>query len=303
MATAQQSCENVLLALKSSNLNFLIQESPYSVYITVRKRFIKNSPQKIPTSASYETNNALEVENAVLKKELEAKNTRCKDVEKEIELLEVDVKKLNKAVANVTQVKNETENELKVISNLHKNVSNELQKTKNELKVLSKNIKSNEKEIYNLTNKNENLQETLGRIKVDNATLKKEKKTFEKKRNKAENKAEDLISMNNKEISSKSVHVENPEPPIQMQASQFPEPTSLSARSPLKYSSSSPSASHTPPGTPPPVCSEPSHLSSPEHSSPINSEDIIKFADRFNTRMEEQTKDLMAVIKENFKFS
>ena len=88
-------------------------------------------------------------------------------------------------------------------------------------------------------------------------------------------------------------HSDCQEPPIQV-----PEPTSLSPRS-----SPSPPASYTPPGTPPRICSEPTNLPSPEHSSSINSEDIIEFAERFNARMEEQTKDLMAVIKESFKLS
>ena len=191
MVTAQESCENVLLALKSSNLNFLIQESPYSVHITVRKSFLRNSPQhqRTPSSASYEaTKYALEVESSELKKEIEAKNTRCKELELENELLNAEVKRLNKTVTNVTQVKNEKENQLKVINNLHKNVSSDLQKAKNELKDLSKNMKSKEKKIYSLNNKNENLEETIGRIKTDNAALKKEKKISEKKRNIVKNK-------------------------------------------------------------------------------------------------------------------
>ena len=49
LVTADAVCENVLECLKTSNLNFLIQESPYSVYVTIRKRFLKNSPQKIPS--------------------------------------------------------------------------------------------------------------------------------------------------------------------------------------------------------------------------------------------------------------
>ena len=308
MVTAQESCENVLLALKSSNLNFLIQESPYSVYITVRKRFLKNSPQpkKVLNSASHDaTNCALELEISELKKELEAKNTRCTDIEIENELLKVEVKKLNKMVTNVTQVKNEKENELKVINNLHKNVSNELQKVKTELKVLSKNIKSKEKEIYSLDNKNENLQDTIARIKTDNAALKKDKKFSEKKRNIVKNKKEDPTSTNNNFNCSSnfssilSSNLENPGPPIQLQSLQVPDLHSLSPNALQK--DSPPSPSYTPPGTPPPSCSEPSNLSSPANTSSTNAEDIIKFAERFNIRMEEQTQELMSVIKESFK--
>ena len=33
-------CDQVLQAVKSSNLNFLVQETPFSVFITIRKKFI-----------------------------------------------------------------------------------------------------------------------------------------------------------------------------------------------------------------------------------------------------------------------
>ena len=73
-----------------------------------------------------------------------------------------------------------------------------------------------------------------------------------------------------------------------------PDPTFLSSIPHQKDSLLS--RSYTPPGSPPPFCSEPSKRSS------TNAEDIIKFAERFNIRMEEQTEELMSVIKENFKF-
>ena len=39
----QASCQEVLQLLRSTNLIFLVQESPYSAYVTIRKRFRKDA--------------------------------------------------------------------------------------------------------------------------------------------------------------------------------------------------------------------------------------------------------------------
>ena len=41
-SSPQKSCHAVLQSLRSSSLIFYIQESPYSAYITIRKRFRKD---------------------------------------------------------------------------------------------------------------------------------------------------------------------------------------------------------------------------------------------------------------------
>ena len=44
-SSPQESCQEVLQTLRSSNLIFMVQESPYSAYITIRKRFRKDAQQ------------------------------------------------------------------------------------------------------------------------------------------------------------------------------------------------------------------------------------------------------------------
>ena len=39
---AHRVCEQMLSILKSSMLNYLVQETPYSAFVTVRKRFVKD---------------------------------------------------------------------------------------------------------------------------------------------------------------------------------------------------------------------------------------------------------------------
>ena len=44
VVSAQDHCNAILDHVRSSNLNFLSQETSYSVYLTIRKSFIKNQP-------------------------------------------------------------------------------------------------------------------------------------------------------------------------------------------------------------------------------------------------------------------
>ena len=41
--SAQDVCEKLVNQVKSSNLNFVVRETPYSVFITLRKSFIKTT--------------------------------------------------------------------------------------------------------------------------------------------------------------------------------------------------------------------------------------------------------------------
>ena len=43
--TPQEFCEKMLQQMKSSNLHFILQESPYLIYLTVRKKFVGNAPK------------------------------------------------------------------------------------------------------------------------------------------------------------------------------------------------------------------------------------------------------------------
>ena len=39
---AHTVCEQMLSILKSSNLNYIVKETPYSAFVTIRKRFVKD---------------------------------------------------------------------------------------------------------------------------------------------------------------------------------------------------------------------------------------------------------------------
>ena len=50
MATPQDYCDQILKSVHSSSLHFLVQESPFSLYITLRKKFATNPPVKVHDS-------------------------------------------------------------------------------------------------------------------------------------------------------------------------------------------------------------------------------------------------------------
>ena len=43
---ASQVCENLLNNVKSSNLNYLVNETPYSAFITIRKKLLRHIEER-----------------------------------------------------------------------------------------------------------------------------------------------------------------------------------------------------------------------------------------------------------------
>ena len=75
--SAMATCENVLSVLKNSGLNFIIQDTPFSAYLTIRKKFCKDFRnndivvEDIENEQIKEQVTKLENENRYLKNELE----------------------------------------------------------------------------------------------------------------------------------------------------------------------------------------------------------------------------------------
>ena len=46
MASGEYACGQILFGLKRSKLNYVINETPYSAYITIRKKFLKISKEE-----------------------------------------------------------------------------------------------------------------------------------------------------------------------------------------------------------------------------------------------------------------
>ena len=57
LISAHVTCAQVLDTLKTSGLTYTLNETPYSVYLTVRKKFTKEYTPSLSTQATNEQNN------------------------------------------------------------------------------------------------------------------------------------------------------------------------------------------------------------------------------------------------------
>ena len=187
-------CDQVLQRLKSSNLNFYVQETPYSAYITIRKKFIKGRESNAE-SKSLSSNRedrevienlkakieALEIDNTNFESDLHSLSSKEETVSNELVRVmaeKVAVEKANIAIEKALETKTV---ETKKLQNTVKDLSRDIQNIQNELKVSTKNLKAKEKEVQRLEKTNDNSQETSNRLKVKNSELNTENKKLKKR--------------------------------------------------------------------------------------------------------------------------
>ena len=93
----------VIFSLKSSKLNYIVNETPYSGYITIRKKFIKNkfdAPEKyVPEVIRVESN--VKKENLELKEKVKDLGIMCAQLRFENEEMEVNNETLNKEIVSL----------------------------------------------------------------------------------------------------------------------------------------------------------------------------------------------------------
>ena len=109
--SAHEACDEVVNTVKSSNLHFVLQETPHSVYITIRKKFINK--EFVKESGDIDTRSALrclEIDHYDLKKDFEEKIATHEEA---LNLVKTLKDKLDKVEENSfiesKKIKNETE--------------------------------------------------------------------------------------------------------------------------------------------------------------------------------------------------
>ena len=159
-ANANNAADAVISSVKKSNLNFFIQESPFSLVINLRKSFVKNRdghflyPSRSDTTDTTEQKlkiEKLEKEKLNLSVELEkvkaenfAANRKVEKLKQENEALE---KKNNELQANIDTLEN--------VNNTAKEI-----------------IKSKDKELTSLAVMNNDLEESLKNLENENINVK-----------------------------------------------------------------------------------------------------------------------------------
>ena len=151
---AVASCEQVLSLLRKTGLNFVSQETPYSVYLTIRKKFAKDFQN--PTLYCNEENSEkkiykLENENVCLRNDLEKNVHEFEKVKNENSILETKLESAEREIKSLTDAKQieckRSQDFSAKMSELKKNISNEEEK----VKILEKNILELETKNRNLT--------------------------------------------------------------------------------------------------------------------------------------------------------
>lgn len=144
MGTPQDSCNYLLQTLRESNLNFLVSETPFSVQICVRKKFVSNAPMQKSSIMSTDVDldekmKSLVNENAELVTILEKANKTMEDLKMANEVLHSKVENAEKEVFKVCKEKKELEAKIK---NMKK--SDEIAIYKTKVKSLEKSVKAKE---------------------------------------------------------------------------------------------------------------------------------------------------------------
>ena len=198
---AHNAADVILNTVKNSNLNFYIQESPFSLLINLRKTFIKTKNGLPPSSDLTKVEEASAVDKKVKVEKLEEENISLSDSLKDLKAENVETNKVvhelsikleeskeetRKALSELNAIKNETRNlEMKLDKKGNENKGLELKNKElqaqinallNEKNVAAKSMKQRDKELCKLQNKNDNLEEQVRNKKFEINILEDEKK-------------------------------------------------------------------------------------------------------------------------------
>ena len=164
--SANYICDQIIQEIRSSQLNFVISETPYSAQISLRKKFLKefNPGKTVQGNLATQQNYLEEALDNIEKFKVQSESDRDT-----IAILETKVQKaeadLYDSIEKQRNGINNKMEEIKVMKGALKNKDDEISRTKSELAKLSKIVKANEKEIYKLENLSENKDQTIKNLK------------------------------------------------------------------------------------------------------------------------------------------
>ena len=182
--SAMATCENVLSVLKNSGLNFIIQETPFSAYLTIRKKFCKDFKnnntvvEDIQNEQIKKQVTKLENENGYLKNELEKTLIKVDTVVNENQVLQQRLKNAEKdMLKHFTDSKLSEARLAQEISGLkqtNKKSKEHISELSAEISKEEKKVKALEKTITKLEAKIRSVTEQLETCRSDKNNNKKE---------------------------------------------------------------------------------------------------------------------------------
>ena len=173
----------ILRSVQNSKLNFSINLTPFSAYITIRNTFIKNYlppatiPQLVPqTSGKLESDYQVLLEqHEQLLQQIENLNETNKVSTNTVSILE---EKISKSEASAFKSFEEKGQEIICLKKVLKAKDSEVAGLQKEIKLANKTFKEKEKEEYRLAQKIENLSDNVKKFKSEISTLQSEKKKW-----------------------------------------------------------------------------------------------------------------------------
>ena len=181
----QETCDKILAEIRASNLHFMIQESPYSIYLTLRKKYTKNASKhskiQITTLENHlnQSDEKLELEEDLKKKDTALTESKeiIKILEEKVEKAECDLYKEAKSFKNRNDA---LLNEIKLLKESIKKSRDIESDQKADLMEEKKNLKAKEKEVHNLQKKLEISSSKLQTLNEKYSSLKSEKNLSDK---------------------------------------------------------------------------------------------------------------------------
>ena len=262
---AMEVAENLLISIRKSPLNFIISETPYSVQISLRKRFRKDAVHQnvSPVEASpevIENVSACNEDSVLLQKDIDTLKVGYAALEKELERAKTIIEQSNEKQKAAFEKHND---ETRILKAALGKTKSDVDQLHSEIHHNKQVVKSKEKEIHNMSKSLENKNSHISTLKHSNGDLKSDKSNLETKIRTLEKKI-------NKKVVSKSVQtvfLRNPFPdptttpdPVKPSSSSTTQkstttitPTSFTKASCLLSPSSSTQANPWLPGTPPPT--------------------------------------------------
>ena len=183
LSKAELACENILQTLKKSRLTFSVQETPFSAYVTIRKKF-SQKPQNSPLFGDPKSLNTCEsfemltqenisfklklTESENMKKDLIVENKRLAEV---VEKQNSDIERISQKIKTYNSQTN-LQNNLSDVKKENERLKIELEALEISLKSVNKSLKLKDKVIYDVEKDKVKVTEDLKLVKAELADFK-----------------------------------------------------------------------------------------------------------------------------------
>jgi chromosome segregation ATPase len=207
MTAIQSSCDQIIYCVRGSLLNFSIHETPYSLYLTIRKS-LSNSTTEQNISSCQKLSHPSENDIAGIRKKLErsesANNSlqlnyqeavgECESYLKKVDNLQEKVKECEQKAKLKDADLKKKDDLMKILQTEKANAIKEISDVEIKLKDLGKYIKAKDKELHDMKNENVRISENLANVKSEYSDLSAKVRNEEKARRKSEKKSNTLTN-------------------------------------------------------------------------------------------------------------